>query len=610
MKTNCARERRAKSYAAAAFTLLSLLMWQAAEARAQWATSGNNINNTNTGNVGVGTVAPAQIFHVHSAGTWAGTRVTTSGTGATINDGVNFGYDDAVGAYVWNREASPIVFAANNAEKMRLTSAGSLGVGTNAPASKLHIFDDDPTPDNELLVETTAGGYGPTLRLKSSIAGQGSDFLLTATAGSNAGGAGAFRIYDYTANATRLFIAPGGNVGVGTTVPGTKLAIADSSAWPTSNYGAFFVEATNNVGAGMNLSANSAGGRNFLLISTGAGSSPGAGSFGIFDVSAGSLASSYRFVINSAGNVGIGNNSPAYKLDVAGSVNAAGLCLAGVCKTDWSQVGGGTGSSQWTTTGSNIFYNTGSVGIGTTAPALPFDLRTPISRVARFTSTGAVHMGVQIDAVAGWNSNLVFMNGGVEKWYLGNRAGAGDRFSIIESTGTNELLSVTQNGRVGIGTVTPSTALHVVGDITATGNISAKYQDVAEWVPSTQKLAAGTVVVLDRARANHVLASTTSYDTGVAGVVSERPGLILGEGGGDKVMVATTGRVRVRVDATTAPIQIGDLLVTSDEPGVAMKSEPVSFGARRMHAPGTIIGKALEALPSGKGEILVLLSLQ
>lgn len=58
------------------------------------------------------------------------------------------------------------------------------------------------------------------------------------------------------------------------------------------------------------------------------------------------------------------------------------------------------------------------------------------------------------------------------------------------------------------------------------------------------------------------------------------------------------------------PIKIGDLLVTSDVPGVAMKSEPVRVGGRMMHAPGTLIGKALEALESGMGEILVLLSMQ
>ena len=50
--------------------------------------------------------------------------------------------------------------------------------------------------------------------------------------------------------------------------------------------------------------------------------------------------------------------------------------------------------------------------------------------------------------------------------------------------------------------------------------------------------------------------------------------------------------------------------VTSDEAGTAMKSEPVDVGGVKMHRPGTIIGKALDPLPSGRGEILVLLSLQ
>ena len=64
-----------------------------------------------------------------------------------------------------------------------------------------------------------------------------------------------------------------------------------------------------------------------------------------------------------------------------------------------------------------------------------------------------------------------------------------------------------------------------------------------------------------------------------------------------------------RVDARS-PIRIGDLVVTSDVEGVAMRSEPVSIGGRQFHAPGTIIGKALEPLEKGTGEILILLSLQ
>ena len=62
--------------------------------------------------------------------------------------------------------------------------------------------------------------------------------------------------------------------------------------------------------------------------------------------------------------------------------------------------------------------------------------------------------------------------------------------------------------------------------------------------------------------------------------------------------------------ARRQPIKIGDLLVSSGKPGLAMKSRPVRVGGVRLHRPGTIIGKALEPLAKGQGEILVLLSLQ
>jgi hypothetical protein len=174
----------------------------------------------------------------------------------------------------------------------------------------------------------------------------------------------------------------------------------------------------------------------------------------------------------------------------------------------------------------------------------------------------------------------------------------------INSTGAPLLLNADSDFDVQVGTDENPRGLVVKG------NIAAKFQDLAEWVPTTAELGAGTVVVLDPARSNHVLASSRSYDTSVAGVVSPQPGIILGDAGPSKTLVATTGRVRVRVDATKHPIAIGDLLVTGDKPGVAMKSIAADLQGIAIHRPGTVLGKALEPLPAGTGEILVLLSLQ
>lgn len=189
---------------------------------------------------------------------------------------------------------------------------------------------------------------------------------------------------------------------------------------------------------------------------------------------------------------------------------------------------------------------------------------------------------------------------------------ANDAYSFY-SAGANDNVYIA--GKVGIGTNTPGYQFHVVGNSyfqgTVTGtSISATYQDVAEWVPSTTDLAPGTVVVLNPERTNEVMISGAEYDSRVAGVVSHQPGLILGESGSNKEQVATTGRVKVRVDASRGPIRVGDLLVTSNKPGMAMRSEPMSINGRSFHQPGTILGKALEPLEGGEGEILVLLSMQ
>ncbi|MDQ3024730.1 MAG: hypothetical protein M3R04_10200 [bacterium] len=309
------------------------------------------------------------------------------------------------------------------------------------------------------------------------------------------------------------------------------------------------------------------------------------------------------------GNVGIGTASPAHSLDVVGTINASGFLING------APFGGG--GSQWMTSGTNLFFNTGNVGIGT-------------------GSTGPNEALSVYKAMGGWQARLANGSGaGGAEVYLSHGGGYGMHirgWNAADAVYTLELHNITAQtnvfynsgraalglvGNVSIGTAAPSSAkLHVQGNGTVSGNwtvdgnIAAKYQDVAEWVPSRQLLSAATVVVLDPSHTNHVLASATPYDLRVAGVVSAQPGISLGERGEGKLLIATTGRVRIKVDATRAPIMIGDLLVTSGIEGFAMRSDPLDFHGVRLHRPGTIIGKALEPLAKGTGEILVLLSLQ
>jgi len=276
------------------------------------------------------------------------------------------------------------------------------------------------------------------------------------------------------------------------------------------------------------------------------------------------------------GNVGIGTSTPAFLLDVSGSAGSPFRVRDGAGREFFST---GTRTGPWGT--------------------------TPVSSIA------GGRLIVEHDGPDGDNNTIIRRIVNSMIFNPSDHPTLPGAFYVRQKGGAHGLfVDQGTNGNVGIGTNSPTSKLHVAGNITVDGNINAKYQDVAEWVPSTQKLSAGTVVSLDTSRGNHVLASKGSYDTRVAGVISAQPGLSLGEAGEGKVLVATTGRVKVKVDATTSPIKIGDLIVTSEVEGVAMKSEPVSLGGVALHRPGTLIGKALESLEKGTGEILVLLSLQ
>jgi hypothetical protein len=172
------------------------------------------------------------------------------------------------------------------------------------------------------------------------------------------------------------------------------------------------------------------------------------------------------------------------------------------------------------------------------------------------------------------------------------------------------------------------------------GPINANAWDLAEHIgyASGATLEPGDVVVISKTEPGKVALSTEANATNVAGIVSTNPGVVLGNGflgeqdvakflgkdvkdlsvqefqsnvakveaARETVKLALAGQVPCKASAENGPINLGDLLTTSNTGGHAMKATPVSIGGIDVYRPGTIIGKALEPLSSGTGVIKVL----
>lgn len=148
------------------------------------------------------------------------------------------------------------------------------------------------------------------------------------------------------------------------------------------------------------------------------------------------------------------------------------------------------------------------------------------------------------------------------------------------------------------------------GNVEVTGDIRLVNSDCAEDfdVIATEEIDPGTVMVLDAA--GSLRAGNNPYDRRVAGVVSGagefKPAIVLGRHSDrdERVPIALIGKVYCKADAGYGPIEVGDLLTTSATIGHAMKAlDPFK-------AFGSVIGKALRRLPSGRGLIPILVTLQ
>lgn len=108
--------------------------------------------------------------------------------------------------------------------------------------------------------------------------------------------------------------------------------------------------------------------------------------------------------------------------------------------------------------------------------------------------------------------------------------------------------------------------------------------DLAEYYYSDTPLEKGDLVAINKSIPNGVEHSYVSYQRDLIGIITTEPGLTLGQTAENAYGVALVGRVPVKVTTKNGTIKAGDVLTSSDTPGVAMKAVQA----------GPAIGKALE----------------
>lgn len=164
---------------------------------------------------------------------------------------------------------------------------------------------------------------------------------------------------------------------------------------------------------------------------------------------------------------------------------AAGLKTVLVCNGT-NVVSYAVEPSQWTTTGSDIYYTLGNVGIGTSTPTEKLTVIGNASITGNVVYTGTLTGGTGVVTI-GTNQIVKDASGNVgigtatPAYKLDvngtvNIGGAITASTAIIAVGTNQIYK-DASGNVGIGTATPTEKLNVVGNIKATGSLTCSTID-------------------------------------------------------------------------------------------------------------------------------------
>jgi hypothetical protein len=253
-------------------------------------------DNTNK-RLGLGAPSPASQLFLNGGNIFADLQLVNNTSGVTRTDGFWLGLGSwNSDVWLWSYENADLYFGTNNLRRLTINGVGNVGIGTDSPGGLLELYANSSLTYPHLLLTENEGDYS-RLMFKNTVTSTKNWSIAGRLDPTDANSRLNFWYWNGSTGADVMSIRGNGNVGIGTTEPGTRLQVHNNITY------------ANGITPIIKISDN------FKAWNIGLGDSGDRFSIASEDYT------ERLTILKSNGNVGIGPVSPGYKLDVAGNLN-------------------------------------------------------------------------------------------------------------------------------------------------------------------------------------------------------------------------------------------------------------------------------------------------